>query len=210
MKKNGYPSRIEIGDNVLFVGTVNTDESTYKFSDKVLDRSNVIRLNMQNFTKMLDSEAYHNVNLETVSLKDYHSTGLQRQKLLTKNELKLLWKLHLDINLVDPNVGIGWRIVNQINDFMNNLAAPINEFNGLDYQINQRVMTKVRGSQQQLNNLLEFKIFEDSDDGHSLYQELKWFLDAEGSKDTVEEIFKTTMSTIEKKRKDLKIYGYTI
>ena len=39
-----YPSRIHIGRNVLFVGTVNIDESTYRFSDKVLDRAQVIRL----------------------------------------------------------------------------------------------------------------------------------------------------------------------
>lgn len=41
-----YPSSITIKSNVLFVGTVNTDESTYQFSDKVLDRANVINLKM--------------------------------------------------------------------------------------------------------------------------------------------------------------------
>ncbi|WP_221770359.1 McrB family protein, partial [Listeria seeligeri] len=36
-----YPASVSIGKNVLFVGTVNLDESTYHFSDKVLDRANV-------------------------------------------------------------------------------------------------------------------------------------------------------------------------
>ncbi|SMQ81252.1 AAA domain (dynein-related subfamily) [Bacillus sp. OV166] len=44
-----YPPVIPIGDNVIFVGTVNLDDSTYHFSDKVLDRANVITLNVLNF-----------------------------------------------------------------------------------------------------------------------------------------------------------------
>ena len=34
---------------MIFVGTVNIDESTYHFSDKVLDRANVIKLHSRNF-----------------------------------------------------------------------------------------------------------------------------------------------------------------
>ncbi|WP_212637843.1 hypothetical protein [Desulfocicer vacuolatum] len=36
-------SRLWVGSNVLFVGTMNEDESTLSLSDKVLDRSNVLR-----------------------------------------------------------------------------------------------------------------------------------------------------------------------
>ncbi|MBY7147563.1 AAA family ATPase, partial [Levilactobacillus brevis] len=47
--KENYPASISIKNNILFVGTINTDESTFQLSDKVLDRSNVIRLNMVPF-----------------------------------------------------------------------------------------------------------------------------------------------------------------
>ena len=47
-----YPAQISIGDNVLFMGTVNMDESTYHFSDKVLDRANVITLHQRKFADM--------------------------------------------------------------------------------------------------------------------------------------------------------------
>lgn len=37
------PLRLFVGQNVLFVGTMNEDESTQSLSDKVIDRSNVLR-----------------------------------------------------------------------------------------------------------------------------------------------------------------------
>ena len=36
-------SRLWVGENILFVGTMNEDETTQSLSDKVLDRSNVLR-----------------------------------------------------------------------------------------------------------------------------------------------------------------------
>ena len=41
--ENDMGFRIWVGENVLFVGTVNEDESTQTLSDKVLDRANVLR-----------------------------------------------------------------------------------------------------------------------------------------------------------------------
>lgn len=48
-----YPSKIIIGDNIRFIGTVNIDESTYHFSDKVLDRANVIELDVLDYSKVM-------------------------------------------------------------------------------------------------------------------------------------------------------------
>lgn len=39
----GQGKRVYVGQNVLFVGTMNEDESTLSLSDKVLDRANVLR-----------------------------------------------------------------------------------------------------------------------------------------------------------------------
>ena len=49
-----YPPSITIKKNVMFVGTVNLDESTHHFSDKVLDRANVIELDVLNFDLLMD------------------------------------------------------------------------------------------------------------------------------------------------------------
>lgn len=44
-----YPFRIEIGNNVEFIGTANINETAHHFSDKVLDHANVIRLGILNY-----------------------------------------------------------------------------------------------------------------------------------------------------------------
>ncbi len=41
--RRGQPKRVYAGQNVLFVGTMNEDESTLSLSEKVLDRANVLR-----------------------------------------------------------------------------------------------------------------------------------------------------------------------
>ena len=43
VSRSGQPRRVYAGQNVLFVGTMNEDESTLALSDKVLDRANVLR-----------------------------------------------------------------------------------------------------------------------------------------------------------------------
>lgn len=46
-----YLSSVKIGNNLRFIGTVNMDESTFHFSDKVLDRANVIQLDLVPYTE---------------------------------------------------------------------------------------------------------------------------------------------------------------
>src|SRR3546814_6253098 len=43
VSRKGQTKRVLAGQNVLFVGTMNEDESTLALSDKVLDRANVLR-----------------------------------------------------------------------------------------------------------------------------------------------------------------------
>lgn len=43
VSRRGQPKRVYAGQNILFVGTMNEDESTLTLSDKVLDRANVMR-----------------------------------------------------------------------------------------------------------------------------------------------------------------------
>jgi 5-methylcytosine-specific restriction endonuclease McrBC GTP-binding regulatory subunit McrB len=54
---DGVPPFITVGPNVLFIGTVNVDESTYAFSPKVLDRANVIEFNDVALDRYFEREA---------------------------------------------------------------------------------------------------------------------------------------------------------
>lgn len=49
-----FPSTINIGENVFFVGTVNIDETTKHISDRLLDRAIVINLAAPSFTDLRD------------------------------------------------------------------------------------------------------------------------------------------------------------
>lgn len=51
------PKAVSIGPNVLFIGTVNVDETTHAFSPKVLDRANVIEFNEVALDRYFEREA---------------------------------------------------------------------------------------------------------------------------------------------------------
>ena len=51
-----YKPTVEMGNNIRFIGTVNIDESTFHFSDKVLDRANVIKLEIIPYTEWKTGE----------------------------------------------------------------------------------------------------------------------------------------------------------
>jgi len=211
--KEKYHAKISIGDNVLFVGTVNTDESTFQFSDKVLDRANVIELNMIPFfeetsTKALD-DAGEEVGLhdkeQRVNVSIYNSfKGQSPQNILTKEERKMLWDIHSEINDVDKNVGIGWRVVTQIDNYLKNLPDNDNfsRSKALDLQLVQRVWTKVRGSEEQMKGLLgEFTENETFKPG-SLEAILNRYSDSSE--------FSVSRKILKRKAKDLGVYGFTI
>src|SRR5699024_749851 len=180
--QNQYPSEIKLGENLLFVGTINTDESTFRFSDKVLDRANVINLNLQNFTdiksklkgenhlikkekKLVDTDDIAPSNT-FIKLQGMRKDDDQLE--LTDQELQLLWNLHLRLNKINKNLGIGMRIVNQIEEYIMNLpeSSILTREEAFDLQISQRILTKVRGSDDQLLGLvgvMKDGILEDSE-----------------------------------------------
>ncbi|WP_273751186.1 McrB family protein [Leuconostoc mesenteroides] len=156
-----YKSTISVGDNVLFVGTVNTDESTHQFSDKVLDRSNVLSLDMIPFNEVENiefPEINNELDKKPFDMQNYRAMKQSSvEKCLTNDEKEMLWKLHLELNSIDKNLGIGWRIVNQIDNYLTNLPSKNVGFSreqAIDYQVVQRILTKVKGTEEQLMPLL--------------------------------------------------------
>lgn len=156
-----YPPEVSIGDNVIFIGTVNLDDSTHHFSDKVLDRANLIELHIEPFTNMLELE--QEVPEKTADHKPKSSYAIhafmnRRKKMeLKKEELELLWAIHSALQEVSSTLGIGPRIVKQIDSYMKNLSdvkdCPIDRKRALDLQIAQRVLPKIRGTEELLRHI---------------------------------------------------------
>lgn len=212
-----YNYRIHIGDNVLFCGTINEDESTHKFTDKVLDRSNIINLHLVNFTKNDEVVDYTKKVTkdadevpDIISTKDFDSMKgcLTLSSDQTDNINSLLWNLHLCLHRANPNLGVGRRIVNQIITYLQNIPkVPDNEhslsFNeAIDLQLVQRVFTKLRGSKNDIGTILKTdgngKL---TDDNGTLWQ----ILEQSPLSD-----FDYSKQTLLRKSGELNNYGFTL
>lgn len=155
-----YKPSIVLGDNILFVGTVNVDESTYHFSDKVLDRANVITLNTQMSFRNLNWGKPKKGILEK---KQFTANDFRefRKKLdtapcLTTDEITILENIHQALQSSNKQYGIGFRIVKQMDLYLRNLPAgdELTRQEAFDLQLVQRVLTKLRGPEELLGNIV--------------------------------------------------------
>lgn len=220
-----FPSSLRIGNNIMFVGTVNLDESTYHFSDKVLDRANVIELKMVSYAtvakmeeerlavieqekekkKEENNESQGSVD-ESISVSTYESFK-KKEKLITLNEdeSKLLDSLHEKMSEASKNLGIGWRIVKQVNNYLINLpqTSPLSREEAFDMQVVQRVLTKIRGSEEQFGELVGSYNLDTKAVDDSLILELLSAMP--GSY-----YFTESKKVVKTKAKELRLHGHTI
>lgn len=195
-----YPDEIELKGNIRFVGTVNIDESTYHFADKVLDRANVISLHVLPFTRWERHLYTYKGALQEWSYDDY--TEITKSEENTNPTLlkQFLWDFHLILQKASTGMGIGPRVVKAIETYLANLPTENNLFSltadeGVDLQVKQRVLTKIRGSAEQFETLF--------DDGE---ESILGLLDKYSELSTFSECRKA----VSQKKKELKTYGYCL
>lgn len=206
-----YPPFITISTNVIFTGTVNLDESTFTFSDKVLDRANVIKLDILPFTsyfseRNLEEDTSDEVitqNGISISEREYRSYRNNDANFsLSKEETELLWKIHEAMFTINSNMGVGWRILRQVDMYLKNL--PQNEVlsreDAIDIQLVQRILTKVRGSKDQLEGVIG------QYENHAVQN--SYFFELFDIYSRVSH-FKKSKEAVIKKAKELSMNGYT-
>lgn len=198
-----YPAQISIGDNVLFMGTVNMDESTYHFSDKVLDRANVITLHQMKFADMKSFCPVKDGLFVPISADAYRKFRVENKKVrLSNEELELLDALNEALQESRVSGGIGYRVAFDIDRYVENIPS-LKDFtrgDGLDLQIVQRILTKVRGSREQLQTLLSM-----TDDGKVGGKLMDLFATYKNVSS-----FTESKKVLMRKAKELKLYDYTI
>lgn len=209
-----YSPTINIGDNIRFIGTVNLDETTKDFSDRLLDRANLVSLkkgSLKDFKR--EKKEFNKVRLETGEFKfsDYLSwidKNVTVDELLD-NEIDLLDELHTLISSNDSQKGVSFRIAEKIASYLQNL--PVDE-NGeyilgrgeaFDLEIKQRVLTKLKGTERQFGNLIGKIDLQTNEIVESPLDEL--FNSYEGKSIGN---FKLTKDEIIRKARELSIYGY--
>ena len=198
-----YPSEIQIGDNVRFLGTVNVDETTYHFSDKVLDRSNIIQLHVENYAMPFEKNFYAEWTDLVWSSSEYNRYVKQNEN---SNEMlrKCLWELHQLFTDNGLNSGVGPRVVVKMEEYLANIPEYFGEDmlelgEAIDIQVAQRILTKVRGREEQLKEILAD---EEEKTENSLYSVFDHY--------TMLSDFAECRKIVRKKRKELVIYGYCI
>lgn len=211
-----YSDTVNIGDNIIFIGTVNLDETTKDFSDRLLDRANIVTLNKKKFIdfkneKMNNKYKSHEKINTIYSYQEYSSWIDSRNRVedLTDEELIFLDDLHELIQSYDIQKGVSFRILEKICSYINNIPYAFDSMEILsrreafDIEIKQRLLTKIKGSERQFgeligkidceNNIINSKI-------HDFFESNM----AESISD-----FEITKQEILRKAKELTLYGYT-
>ena len=198
-----YPARIPLLDNVLFMGTVNVDESTYHFSDKILDRANVITLHQRKFSDMARLTRREVAPEVEVSADEYRQFRKDEGVVtLSDEELHLLDDLNAALDERGTSGGIGYRVVSDMSRYLSNIPSggPMNRKEALDMQIVQRVLTKVRGSREQIGYLT---LLNEENKLTGRFPELL-------KKYSQVSAFTESLRVLERKAKELRTYDYTL
>lgn len=149
---------IPIPHNIRFVGTVNVDQTTHGFSDKVLDRANVIQFEKVDLRRMPASGS----TPESKGLGFSQFGQFCRERPLSSEQRTLLDDfidqiIGIDKILEPGGLSLGFRILGDVRKYMHQviqggyLEPPV----AFDFQIKQRILPKIRGMQsQELNESL--------------------------------------------------------
>lgn len=142
---------IWVPENVLFVGTMNEDESTQTLSDKVLDRANILRFGKpddDNVKRVIDSPK----GISTIKAHKAISYSTYKSWLKKDNNYEACEKVSdiiQKINEAMDKVGksFGYRVSGAIHAYVRNYpdSDEMSINNALADQIEQKIMPKLRG-----------------------------------------------------------------
>ncbi|AIY79491.1 hypothetical protein FDC50_05165 [Clostridium botulinum] len=218
INKKDYPPSIVINDNVKFIGTVNMDETTKDFSDRLLDRANVINLKKEKLATF--QEEVKELNHNNTDYKDficsnydeYESWIIQKKwaEAYSNEEIKFLDDLHNLLNKCDEQKGVSFRITKKIGEYILNIPVNpdgtkmISKREAFDLQIKQRLITKIKGTEKKYGKLIG--VIKDNENTEPSNSELFNFFNSEEA--LAISNFKKTKGEIVKKAKELGVYGY--
>ncbi|MFA6904967.1 MAG: AAA family ATPase [Sphaerochaeta sp.] len=144
--------RLYVGANTLFVGTMNEDETTQSLSDKVMDRSNVLRFgrppkltskpDILNFTRQYDTGSY-------LSYKQW-KTMESRERLTSEQRKHLKDDIIENINRILAKVGRPfahrvWLSIEHYVESYPNVTADASFRSAVADQIEMKVLPKLNG-----------------------------------------------------------------
>ena len=140
-----YGHEVLIPDNLFICGTVNVDETTYPFSDKVLDRVQIIQFESVEF---LDDEITKDLSIRPVNLSfnQFQEYCRQASEIPIDNN----WFNELNRCLQTGGFHFGYRVKRQIQHYCayalhSGLFDNLSPDEIVDMQIVQKILPKIRG-----------------------------------------------------------------
>lgn len=153
--KDQYPSKVRLLDNLLFVGTINLDETTKNLSDRLLDRSFVISLKKATFDR------YNGVMSSLTGENELPYSGNYRELMgkvnptfcfndvLTAEMREFFDAFDKLLYESDSQKGISYRTVKNITLYLKNFRTDGNEISlgqAFDFAVRQTVMKRIKGN----------------------------------------------------------------
>lgn len=209
-----YKDSVLLGENIMFVGTINLDETTKDFSDRLLDRVNVVTLQKTSFA-MMQCHTDIQCSAKNFDFEDFKAWVSKKAgaEAYTVEELLFFDDLHEVINRFDNQKGVSYRLINRIGNYINNI--PMVETTGdvefqmtkeeaIDLGIKQRLLTKLKGSERQIGDLIGTRL---SANEVGEKGELAILFESEDAQAISS--FEETLKEINRKALELGVYGFT-
>ena len=150
-----------IPENLYFIGTVNMDETTHPFSKKVLDRANTIefnRVNLNNFSFLETVDEIEKLEIqneilsgEFLHLKDAYEGN--------QDIVHRATNLLVEVNRILEQIGahVGYRVRDEVCFYCiyNDQADLMTFENAFDYQLLQKILPRLAGSDARVLRVLE-------------------------------------------------------
>ena len=162
---------LHIPDNLYLIGTVNMDDTTFQFSRKVLDRANTIEFSDVDLDNLFfeTNEGVESLNVSNDFLKTTYLKTMDIEEEYREYAKEVNKKI-IEINeiLKKSQKQFAYRLIDEILFYLveNKKANLLDEDTAFDYQIMQKILPAINGSEQSvyqvLIDLLNF-IFETND-----------------------------------------------
>lgn len=201
-----YPSKIKISDNVIFVGTINLDETTKNISDRLIDRSMVINLKKMPFVNYQAEQSNIITQDNKLKVDDFYNLinhdedNFNYIDYFEMRELLFFDTIHNELNKIDYGKGISFRCLRNIALYLKNAPEEFTHNQAFDYAFKQTIMKKIRGDGETYRDFLG-SVDDESNFSGILPKILKEYEDLS--------LFTETFNEIRNKIMDLKKYGFS-
>ncbi|NYE58432.1 MrcB family domain-containing protein [Carboxydothermus ferrireducens] len=158
-----FVNGITIPQNLYLIGTVNMDDTTYSFSRKVLDRTNTIEFSEVDFDLehfIVNADEQIEIGYEELDNSFFRSDYLTIKDAL-KEDIEYVKTInnkitHLNEILKKANKHFGYRVRDEIVFYMlyNKKLQLLDEEIAFDYQIMQKILPTIVGSEQKIKEIL--------------------------------------------------------